>query len=92
MDFKGLYASHSPRISEDVFPFFELTIRYTEGDLYEDHRYAIQHVMLRSSGDADMDIWASEHKLFPWVAVAAQLKVSLDTVPLTLTRSSIRIL
>lgn len=80
-DFKGLYVDHPPSIGNDVSAFIALAIRYTEGQTSDVHRYAVQHLMLKFSGDADMDAWAREQKLFPWVAVAAQLKVS-DTLPL----------
>jgi len=76
--FKDLYANVPPRISADVYRFFELSIRYMEGNTPKVYDYAIQHLMLRSSGDAHMDTWARQQKLFPWVAIAAQLNVSLS--------------
>lgn len=74
--FKGLYATHPPQVTEDIFSIFQLAIRYSENGLSRDVRYVIQHAMLKSSGDPQMDTWARQYKLFPWVAVAAQLPVS----------------
>ncbi len=75
-NFKDLYASQSSRMTEDIFPIFELAIKYTERETSKVFRYAVQHAMLRTSGDEKMDIWACERKLFPWVAIAAPLQVS----------------
>lgn len=83
MNFKSLYASIPPRLTEDIFPFFEIEVQYND----KIDRYAVQHAMLRSSGDPNMDSWAREKKLFPWVAVAALLKVRLDTTPMPLFRT-----
>ncbi len=52
-------------------------MKYTERGSSETRRYTIQHVMLSSSGDVKMDVWARNEKLFPWAAVAALLEVSL---------------
>ena len=75
LDFKDMYALGSQE-SKDRFPFYYLSIRYTQENLSEIHRYAVQHLMFKSSDDENMDIWARSHKLFPWVAVAARLQVN----------------
>lgn len=52
-------------------------MKYTEQKMSKTRRYAVQHVMLSSSGDVEMDAWARNEKLFPWAAVAALLEVSI---------------
>ena len=47
------------------------TRRYPTPRLF---RYVINHTMMKSSGDENLDIWARERKLYPWVAIAAPLK------------------
>lgn len=37
--------------------------------------FIVHHLMLQSSGDHELDVWARNKKLFPWVAVGAPLKV-----------------
>lgn len=75
-DFKRLYVQAQPKTEVDVHKIFELDIEYSTGSVSTVSRYLIQHTMLRSSGDNDMDIWARQKKLFPWTAVAAPLFVS----------------
>ena len=55
---------------------FELHIRHIDKHGSLVNRYMVQHVLLRSSDDEKLDKWGREHKLFPWVAIAAPLKVS----------------
>ena len=77
-DFKDLYASmDSTDSKKDKITFHHLSIKYTQGETSEVYRYAVQHLMLKSSGDEAMDAWGRGRKLFPWVAIAAQLPVSL---------------
>jgi len=52
-------------------------MKYTGQGTSTIRRYVIQHVMLSSSGDSDLDVWARSEKLFPWAAVAALVEVSL---------------
>ena len=73
-DFKRLYANVSPQVSQDVSRYFELAVHCKDREKSEPYHYAVQHLMLRSSGDVDMDAWARDQKLFPWVAVAAPLQ------------------
>lgn len=39
-------------------------------------KYLVQHTMTRSCGNKEVDDWARDLKLFPWVAIAAPLDVS----------------
>jgi hypothetical protein len=75
-DFIDLYASRAIRPSQDLFRIFEIAIEYTTKEEQKICEYVVQHAMMASSGDGDMDNWARERKMFPWVAVAAPLIVS----------------
>lgn len=75
-DFIDLYASSAIRPSQDLFKIFEIAIEYTTKEEQTICEYVVQHAMMASSGDGDMDKWARERKMFPWVAVAAPLIVS----------------
>lgn len=75
-DFKRLYVQQaSSTMQQDLSKTFELKIRYSAGATSDTAHYLMQHTMLRSSGDQDLDNWARKRKLFPWVAVAAPLNV-----------------
>lgn len=62
-------------------------MRYTEHDISRSFGFVVQHAMLRSTGDSDMDMWGRERKLFPWVAIAAPLKVSHSAILLQILAS-----
>lgn len=73
--FRELYVSQLPQ-SSDVYASFELAIECTRHGKSTISKYALQHAMLTTSGDDQMDTWSRENKLFPWVAIAAPLLVS----------------
>ena len=75
-DFVNLYASSTIRTAQDLFKFVNLAIEYTTKEEQRVYNYVVQHAMMASSGNEEMDKWARERKLFPWVAIAAPLIVS----------------
>lgn len=81
-DFVRLYVQKtSSTVPQDIFKTFELKIRYSAGATSNTAHYLVQHTMLRSSGDQNLDKWARERKLFPWAAVAAPLNVRNQKIP-----------
>ena len=80
VDFKSLYV-HSA-VNGDlhrVSKSFTLDMSYQEGPETVSTPYLVHHLMQKSSGDEDLDDWARSKKLFPWVAIGAPLKVSLNS-------------
>lgn len=80
MDFRRLYA---PTLAEtalaDVSKIFELKIQYSDTEGTRTDKYLLHHTMTRSCGNEELDTWARELKLYPWVAIAAPLvRCSLD--------------
>jgi len=76
VDFRRLYSSQISNDVAEMAKTFQTNIRYlTESGTWTDE-FIIRHSMARSSGDAELDAWARELKLFPWVAIAAPLNVS----------------
>ena len=69
-EFLGLYAS-GLRGGEDMHRSFETTIQYENIDGIKAETYLVQSLMASDIGDQDLDAWARQRKLFPWVAVAA---------------------
>lgn len=54
---------------------FETSIQYSRhADSWTD-KYLLQHCMFRTCGDDELDAWAKDLKLLPWVAIAAPLIV-----------------
>ena len=75
-DFKQRYAPNMPPATYDLSKTFEMKIEFSTKQ-YPNPRlfqYIVQHTMVTSSGDENLDIWARERKLYPWVAIAAPLK------------------
>ena len=82
-DFKQRYAPNMPTTTDNLSKIFEMNIQFiTKKDpnprLF---RYIVQHTMMTSSGDKNLDIWARERKLYPWVAIAAPLKDDSTDTP-----------
>ena len=63
-------------IDEQISRSFEMKIKHSDESSSWTDRYLLQHTMCRSCGDQELDAWARELKLFPWVGVAAPLDVS----------------
>ena len=78
--FKQLYATPSFSVRKDTFPAFEVVVNHTEKGVSRASHYLVQHAMLALSGDEAMDAWARPRKLFPWIAVAALIAVSLCSI------------
>lgn len=77
LDFQRLYVEQESSIlRQDITKIFELQIEYSDGQVSSVDRYLVQHTMLRSTGNQELDKWARKRKLFPWTAVAAPLNVS----------------
>lgn len=72
-DFRKLYDPTVSNDAKDVSRIFELDIKYENQTLSKIDSYLMQHTMTSSCGDRELDIWAREQKLFPWVAIAAPL-------------------
>lgn len=93
MDFKNLYGIDGSSSTQDVYKYFELAIEYTSNGDSKSHSYAVQHAMMsletqkkslpENFRNIDIKKWARGQKLFPWVAVAAPLKVKTDAAPLS---------
>ena len=76
LDFKRLYVPQTPPITqEDTFKSLSLRIEFSQGIYSYTQSYLIQHTMMVSSGETDLDDWARHRKLFPWTAVAVLLDV-----------------
>lgn len=77
LDFKRLYVPQIPPVvQQDTFKSLSLRIEFSRGTYSCVQSYLIQHTMMMSSGDHDLDDWARQRKLFPWTAVAVLLDVS----------------
>lgn len=75
-DFKKLYSQQvSSSLQQDISKSFEIQTKYSAGAISDTTHYLIQHTMLRSSGNQELDKWARDRKLFPWTAIAAPLNV-----------------
>lgn len=75
-DFERLYVPQTPAIvQQDTFKTLRVRIEFSRGNYSHAQTYLIQHTMLKSSGDTDLDAWARQRKLFPWTAVAVLLDV-----------------
>ena len=74
-DFVDLYASSKIRATHDLFRVLGIAIEYRTKAECKIYKYLVQHAMMTSSGDEEIDGWARERKLFPWVAIAAPLVV-----------------
>lgn len=71
LDFKRLYVPQTPPVvQEDIFKSLRVRVELCQGNSSYAHSYLIQHAMMMSSGDTDLDEWARQRKLFPWTAVA----------------------
>ena len=75
-DFKQRYAPNNAPATHNLSKTFETRIEFSTKQHPNPRlfRYIVQHTMMISSGDKDLDIWARERKLYPWVAIAAPLK------------------
>ncbi len=63
--------------AKDVSRIFEIDIKYENQRFSKTDTYLVQHTMTSSCGDEELDSWAREQKLFPWVAIAAPLGQSV---------------
>lgn len=74
-DFKQRYAPNRLPNTHDLSKTFEMRIEFSTKQYPNPRlfRYVINHTMMISSGDKNLDIWACERKLYPWVAIAAPL-------------------
>lgn len=74
MDFRRLYAPN-PRETAlvDVSKMFEVNIQYSDPEGTFTDNYLVHHTMTRSCGNEELDTWARNLKLYPWVAIAAPL-------------------
>lgn len=77
-DFSKLYTSEASKVQEDVSKTFKVNVDFVKGTQQWRHSYLVQQTMARSCGDKELDLWARKLKLFPWVAVAAPLDVSIS--------------
>ena len=80
MDFRRLYAPNPTETAlVDVSKIFEVNIQYSDPESTRTDIYLVHHTMTKSCGNDELDRWARELKLYPWVAIAAPLaRSSLD--------------
>lgn len=74
LDFKRQYVPDTP-LQQDISRTLSLRTEYSDVTSSSTQSYLIQHTMMKSSGDSDLDDWARERKLFAWTAVAVLLNV-----------------
>lgn len=73
-DFRRLYAPNPTETAlVDVSKIFEVNIQYSDPESTGTDKYLVHHTMTRSCGNEELDRWARELKLYPWVAIAAPL-------------------
>lgn len=76
LDFRRLYVPQTPPVvQQDIFKSLSIRIEFSRRNYSCVQSYLIQHAMMTSSGDTDLDDWARQRKLFPWTAVAVLLDV-----------------
>lgn len=52
---------------------FDISFQYTGPEGTQTDKYLVHHTMTSSCGNEELDAWARDLKLYPWVAVAAPL-------------------
>ena len=67
-----------------------IDVKFTTKGVPTLYRYIIHHTMTGSSGHKELDQWARERKLFPWVAVAAPIEVSHGFLQLQSTLNRVK--
>ncbi|KAL9099438.1 MAG: hypothetical protein Q9163_005063 [Psora crenata] len=72
-DFLRLYNSSGSGDLGRISRIFETNIRFANAVSSWTDTYLVQHIFEPTSGDSQLDAWAKERKLFPWVAIAAPL-------------------
>ena len=73
-DFRNMYSLKANNV-ESLSRTFETKIEYHSNKRSWTDTFLIQHLMVCSCGDSELDNWARDLKLFPWVAVAAPIDV-----------------
>lgn len=74
MDFRRLYAPDRGQAALlDVSKMFEIDFQYSGPEGTRTDRYLVHHTMTSSCGNEELDTWARDSKLYPWVAIAAPL-------------------
>ena len=75
-DFKQRYAPNMSPPTRDLSKTFVMRIECSTKETPNPRlsRYIVQHTMMMTSGNEELDVWARERKLYPWVALAAPLK------------------
>lgn len=61
--------------ADQVSKSFYVNVTYIAEETPTVKKFLVQHSMIASSGDKDLDNWSRKRKLFPWAAVAAPLDV-----------------
>lgn len=76
-DFLDLFASRNadPNILSTIRRSFQTNVHFENAHDSWTDSYLMQHMFRPSTGDSNLDSWARERKLFPWVAIAAPLRV-----------------
>ena len=74
MDFRRLYAPDRRQAALlDVSKMFEVDFQYSGPEGTRTDKYLVHHTMTSSCGNEELDTWARDSKLYPWVAIAAPL-------------------
>lgn len=72
--FRELYAREDASVYQQVSETLKLDIHFNaRDDTPSTSSYVLQHLMMSSTGDKDLDHWGRSKKLFPWVALAAPI-------------------
>lgn len=76
-DFKELFSPVAEKgMKSYLSKALNIDVEFTTKGVPTLYRYIVHHTMRGSSGHKELDQWARERKLFPWVAVAAPIEVS----------------
>ncbi|KAL9125304.1 MAG: hypothetical protein Q9217_005473 [Psora testacea] len=78
-DFLQLYSSPGQKGLDKLTRIFETNVCCISGALSWTEKYLVQHSFEASCGDLQLDTWAKDLKLFPWVAVAAPIRGQRST-------------
>ncbi|KAG8527970.1 uncharacterized protein KY384_006886 [Bacidia gigantensis] len=70
-----LYGSSTPdKLGAVISKTFRIKLCYANEAKSWSDEYLMHHRLAPSSGDPDLDEWAKERKLYPWVSIAAPIK------------------
>ena len=77
-DFRNMYVTKTSK-AKSLSRTFQTDIEYHTSKGSRSDTYLVQHLMAHSCGDSELDSWAKDLKLFPWVAIAAPISTQNST-------------